>query len=124
MNIGQNRRQEFSQKTRKAAWERADGTCECGCERPFDLNHPLGCPDYHHRIEAISGGDNSLDNCMCIRRDCHKAITATESAPKAAKIRREDKRKLGFEAQKRTIPGSKASGWKAKVGGGWERREK
>jgi 5-methylcytosine-specific restriction protein A len=108
-------RLEFSQATRKAAWKRAGGYCECGCQRPFDLSHPKGCPDYHHRIEAFLGGDNSLDNCMCIRRDCHAAITATESAPKAAKVRREDKRRTGTERPKKTIPYRRFNGeavWK------------
>lgn len=103
MSIGANRRLEFSQATRKAAWERARGTCECGCARPFG-KHPRERPEFHHRIEAISGGDNSLENCLCIRVDCHKAITASQSAPKAAKIRREDKRQRGLERRKKKIP--------------------
>ena len=110
-------RREFSQATRKAAWKRASGTCECGCGQPFDLNHPKGCPEYHHRIEAVLGGGNDLDNCMCIRRDCHAVITAKESAPKAAKVRREDKRRTGTDARKARIPGSKGSGLRKRMDG-------
>lgn len=107
-------RQEFPQSVRKAAWVRANGSCECGCGRLFG-SHPKERPEYHHRIEAALGGDNSLENCLCIRADCHKAITAAESAPKAAKVRREDKRRRGLEAPKRKIPYRRFNGepvWK------------
>lgn len=97
-------RLEFSVATKKAAWKRADGTCECGCGQPFDLNHPKGCPEYHHRIEAGMGGRNDIENCLCIRSDCHKVITAEESAPKMAKIRREDNRRRGTARKKKKIP--------------------
>lgn len=115
-------RAEFSAKTRKAAWDRAGGTCECGCGRAFG-KHPKERPEYHHRVEAALGGDASLENCWCIRADCHAAITAQVSAPRAAKVRRETKRQTGTGRTKRALPGSKDSRWKAKVGGGWERRE-
>lgn len=96
-------RREFSLATKKAAKERAGDTCECGCGRPFG-DHPKERPEYHHAIEAYKGGDNSLENCLCIRVDCHAAITATESAPGAAKVRREDKRRAGLTARKAKIP--------------------
>jgi len=115
-------RREFPQSVRKAAWMRAAGTCECGCGQPFDLDHPKGCPEYHHRIEAVLGGSNDLENCMCIRRDCHAAITAKDSAPKAAKVRREDKRRLGLQAHKASIPGSRESKWKRRIDGTVVRR--
>lgn len=114
-------RAEFSLKTKRAAFERAAGTCECGCGRTFG-KHPAERPEYHHRVEAAIGGGNDLENCWCIRADCHKAITAQVSAPRAAKVRREGKRQNGLSAPKRRLPGSKGSGWKQKVGGGWEKR--
>jgi hypothetical protein len=115
-------RAEFPQKVRKAAWDRANGFCECGCGRPFGT-HPKERPEYHHRVEAYKGGDASLENCLCIRTDCHAVITATESAPGAAKVRREDKRRARLEAPKRKLPGGKKSPWKLKVGGGAVPRE-
>ena len=109
-------RAEFSVKVRKAAWDRAGGICECGCGQPFGT-HPKERPEYHHRIEAYLGGDASLENCMCIRSDCHAVITATESAPKAAKVRREDRRQKGLQGRKATIPGSRGSGWRKPLHG-------
>ena len=114
-------RAEFSLKTKQAAFERAAGTCECGCGRAFG-KHPRERPEYHHRIEAALGGGNDLDNCWCIRADCHAAITAQVSAPRAAKVRREGKRQKNLTARTRLLPGSKKSGWKQTITGGWERR--
>ncbi|MDD9726096.1 HNH endonuclease signature motif containing protein [Roseovarius sp. SK2] len=95
-------RAEFTMKTKRAAWDRAGGVCECGCGQPFG-KHPKERPEYHHRVEAAIGGDNSLDNCWCIRSDCHRAITSNVSAPRAAKVRREDKRQRGLSKPKQKI---------------------
>lgn len=116
-------RAEFTLATRKAAWARAGGICECGCGLPFDLNHPKGCPEYDHIIPAKLGGDNSLENCLCVRKDHHTAKTAQEDMPRIQKVRREDKRRSGLQARKATLPGSKGSKWKRKVGGGAVPRE-
>jgi len=103
------KRAEFSLKTKQAAYQRAGGRCECGCERTFG-KHPKERPEYHHRVEAILEGGNDLDNCWCIRADCHAAITANVSAPRAAKVRREDKRQTGLTRPKRKIPGRRFNG--------------
>lgn len=96
-------RQEFSVKTRQAAWKRADGVCECGCGRAFG-KHPKERPVYDHIIPAKLGGDASLENCRAIRLDCHEAKTAEEDTPRIVKVRREDKRRKGLTARKTKIP--------------------
>lgn len=116
-------REEFPLKVRKAAWERAGGACECGCGQPFG-KHPKSWPHYDHIIPAKLGGPATLANCRVVRIDCHQTKTVREDMPRIVKVRREDKRRAGLEALKRKLPGSKDSPWKAKVGGGWERREK
>lgn len=116
-------RVEFPVKVRKAAWDRAGGLCECGCDRPFGA-HPKERPHYDHIIPAKLNGPATLDNCRVIRIDCHEAKTAGEDMPRIVKVRREDKRRTGLSAPKRKLPGSRDSGWKAKIGGGWERRDK
>jgi len=65
-------RAEFDKKTREAAWQRAGGKCEI-CTADFAGRRP----DYHHRIAAALGGDNSLQNCRVICSKCHKEITDT-----------------------------------------------
>ena len=114
-------RQEFSMRVRKAAWERANGTCECGCDQPFG-NHPKERPEYDHRVPAYLGGDNSLENCLCIRVDCHRAKTATEDTPRIVKARRGEKLRRGLTGPKRKIPGSKGTPFKKRVDGGVEPR--
>ena len=101
-------RAEFSYKTRKVAFERAHGFCECGCGQPFG-DHPKERPHYDHIIADFNGGRNTLDNCQVLRVDCHQAKTA-EDMPFIKKNRREDKRKNGTGARKALIPGSKGSG--------------
>jgi len=110
-------RHEFSQATRRAAWKRAAGTCECGCAQPFDLDHPKGCPRYDHELPDFLGGTTDLENCKVVRLDCHERKTAAEDLPKIKKVRREDKRKLGLERQKAKIPGSRGTGLRKKMDG-------
>ena len=109
-------RAEFSLATKIAAYERADGICECGCGQPFG-EHPKERPEYHHRVEAALGGGNDLENCRCVRVDCHLKITASVSAPRVAKVRREKKRRKGWSAKKRLIPGSKGTGIRKPING-------
>lgn len=114
-------RQEFPVKIRLAAWQRANGVCECGCERPFG-KHPKERPEYDHAVEASLGGDNSLENCRCIRADCHAAKTS-DRAPALAKARRGEKDLAGLKPKpKRRLPGARGSKWKSKIGGTWEQR--
>ena len=89
------RRAEFTVKTKLDAWARAGGpdcpVCECGCGLPISDGDPA---EYHHVNEAESGDTperrkylRSLENCLCVRRSCHKRITKTETVPKITKSR-------------------------------------
>ncbi|MBA3752934.1 MAG: HNH endonuclease [Nitrospira sp.] len=77
-------RQEFSSKTRLAAWERSQGMCECGCGQTIKPERP----EYHHRIEAGLGGGNDIENCVVLKKSCHRAITSGHSVPMLAKVKR------------------------------------
>ena len=92
-------RSEFSVKTRKAAWERCDGICECGCNLPI-----VGRPEYDHRLACGLGGDNSLENCVVLSVKCHKIKTHTEDRPRMAKADRLYKKANGLMPQKRKWP--------------------
>lgn len=109
-------RSEFPVKTRKLAWDRAAGLCECGCGMPF-TSQVKDRPNYDHRIPDYSGGKNDLENCMVIRFCCHALKTKTKDMPIITKIRREDKRRKGFERRKNKIAGSKGSGFRKKMNG-------
>lgn len=114
-------RREFSAKTKAAAWDRAGGICECGCGRPF-TNHPQERPHYDHVLPCALGGNASLENCQCIRIDCHKGKTADQDIKQIAKARRGENKRRNITTQKRLIPGSKGTKFKAKIGGGVELR--
>ena len=110
-------RTEFSMKTKKAAWDRAGGICECGCGREVGGKDPKSRPDYDHILADALGGDNSLENCQCIRFDCHKLKTASTDIKHIAKARRGEKQRAGLKPMKRPMPGSKGSGMRKKMDG-------
>lgn len=110
-------RTEFSARTKKAAWDRAKGICECGCDQPFG-NHPKSRPHYDHDMPDALGGDTSLENCKVLRVDCHRAKTANRDTRPITKALRGERARRNIEAPKAIIPGSKASKFKRKIGGG------
>ena len=118
-------RAEFTSKIRYAAWTRAGGPddprCECGCGQPITKSEPA---EYHHIEEAESETDadrraylKSLDNCLCVRRACHKRITRTETMPRIVKSRRQRYGEANISKPRRPMPGSRDSKWKRKVDG-------
>lgn len=106
---------EFSVRVRKAAWDRAQGRCECGCGRAFG-KHPKERPEYHHRLAAYLGGEPTVENCLVVRWDCHRLLTDGQQ-PVFSKVRREEKRVTGTERKKAKIPGSKGTGWRKPLNG-------
>lgn len=110
-------RTEFSSATKRAAWDRAGGCCECGCGRLF-TDHPTERPHYDHELSDALGGDISLKNCRVIRVDCHQAKTSGEDMPRIAKAKRGERKRPNIEALRRKLPGHRGDKWKMKVGGG------
>ena len=114
-------RKEFSPKTKLAAWRRAGGPdtpiCECGCGLPITKADPA---EYHHWGDR---DDNSLENCGCVRRSCHKRLTGEETMPRVKRERRQERMEANVKPRKgRSLPGSRSSGWKQRMDGTWERR--
>lgn len=110
---------EFSKATKLAAWQRSKGRCECGCGVKII---PGDGPEYDHRIEVALGGDNTVENCVVMRKRCHDAKTR-KRRPAIDKTRRTIETAIRARVKRsRPIPGSKASGWKHKMNGNWERR--
>lgn len=84
------KRREFSPKVKLAAFERANGTCECTRKLyPGDI-------EYDHRIPCDLGGDNSLDNCVPRCKSCHREKTRQDMRA-IAKSRRIRKRQAGIK---------------------------
>lgn len=97
------------------------GICACGC------GQKLGAAgeriEFDHTLALILGGENRETNLRALRPACHKAKTRADVAQKSIEARKRNKA-LGIKAKTRNpLPGSRESGWKQTIGGGWTRRE-
>jgi len=111
-------RQEFPKSVKLAAWKRCGGICECGCGQKIIS----GNVEYDHILEDYLGGEPTLENCKVLRTKCHDAKTE-KRRPEIDKTRRTIEKNAGVRKRKgKPMPGTKASGWKHKISGDWERR--
>lgn len=96
------------------------GICACGC------GQRLGAAgeriEFDHTKALILGGENRESNLRALRSPCHGTKTKQDVAQKSVEARKRGKH-LGLAPKKSTLPGSKGSKWKAKIGGGWVRRD-
>jgi len=111
-------RKEFTRKVKADALESAGGRCG-GCR--VILSPSTGI-EYDHRIPDAVGGVNSVANCVPLCRNCHGGKTKTDVREIARTKRIRDKHTGAFQKAGRPMPGSRASPWKHKIGGGWVRR--
>lgn len=75
-----------------------------------------------HVKALINGGENVESNLDVTCDWCLPEKNAEDVAEKADVYRVKQKHLLPRKAKTRPIPGSKASGWKHKIDGTWERR--
>ena len=124
-----NRRLEFTAATKREAFARSGGICEC--HRIPWLNRPDGCGArltagntfYEHINPDQIRQDNSLDNAAVLCKTCWREKTDTFDLPTIAKSNRVRDRHIGAVASpQQVIVGTVASGWRHKMAGGWERR--
>lgn len=89
------KRAEFDVATQKAGFKRCNGFCEapwCGMKIELDR------PEYHHRIEAALGGDNSLENMWVLHPRCHRLISSGRAKP-LAKVKSIIQKRAGIKAK-------------------------
>lgn len=112
---------EFTGRTKAAAFLACNGQCEVCTRKLGDGGEPA---EFDHKVSVEDGGDNSLGNCQCLCRSCHKHKTHKVEAPAKAEGRRQTLKRAGVKQKPKwgRLPGSKESGWKQKIGGGWEPR--
>lgn len=96
-------RQEFTQKTKVAGWQRSGGYCEKGCGTKLRPGHFR----YDHIIACEFGGDNSLSNLQVICDGCDAVKTYKQDIPAIAKSNRVRARHIGAKTAK---PGFR--GWR------------
>lgn len=122
-------RLEFTNPTKRAGRERADGQCECArLDGIADFNgvgcgQPLGPANtfYEHIICDGLRKDNSLENMAVLTKTCWARKTKWDLATVSTAKRKAD-RHNGIRRQGRPMPGSKASGWRKPMYGKAERR--
>src|SRR5512139_842885 len=75
---------------------------------------------YDHIRALANGGENRESNLQLLCSECHTEKTRADVAEKSVIYQKRAKRlKL---KRGRAMPGSKASGWKHRMDGTWERR--
>lgn len=78
--------------------------------------------EVEHVIPLAMGGEDDDANRKPAHVKCHRAKT-TDDAGNIAKAKRREAKHMGARPRpKRPLMGSKASGWKQKIDGTWERR--
>ena len=91
-------RQEFSTKTKMAAFDRAKGMCEsCG-------QKIIGRAEYDHALPDFFGGKPDLSNCQCLCSKCHRLKTSTADVPRIAKTKRTKAKTVGAVRTKHKWP--------------------
>ncbi len=99
-------------------FETNQGCCHV-CTRKIQVGDPW---DVDHIKPLWDGGLNVETNLAPACSWCHRNKTAGEASERAEGKRHRAKQAGIKQKPRRPLPGSKASGWKQKVGGGWERR--
>jgi hypothetical protein len=124
------KRSEFTTLTKlkaMARYIRCPGVPELGikCGKKFGS---LAEIEFDHLKRCEIDPDNSPENCSPKCKDCHRAKTIKKDAFEAKKgrrIRRETKQSQKPKAKIQNglkLPGSKASNWRHRMDGTWERR--
>jgi hypothetical protein len=122
-------RLEFSSSTKREAYARSGGICEC--HRVPMLNRPEGCGlklidggiFYEHINPDAIGPDNSLGNCAVLVRTCWREKTSRYDMPTIAKADRQRDRARRIKSRKGApLPGTKNSGIRRRMDGTVVRR--
>lgn len=113
------RRNEFSAETKRQAFARSNGICEChliGHVFPQSCGRPLseGNTFYEHIEPDRICGRNDLDNCAALTKTCWKIKTAVYDQRTIARVRKREDRAQGIRPAP-TLPGSRRDPFKITV---------
>lgn len=122
------RRNEFTAATKREAYARSGGICEC--HRIPNWPHPIcGAPlgdgntFYEHIDPDAISSRNDLDNAAVLSKTCWSLKTNSIDKPTIAKANRVRDRAHGIRPENYPpLVGTVRSGWKHFMHGGWERR--
>jgi hypothetical protein len=119
MNMRGEKRTEFPQAIRKAAFARAckpDGIPKCeepGCGKVIRAGHLI----FEHVQPDGLGGEPTMANIAVYCDVCADRKTFAEDNPRMQKADRVLKATFGLKRKKRPMPGSKASGIRKRMNG-------
>jgi 5-methylcytosine-specific restriction endonuclease McrA len=116
-------RDRLSKSEIKELFLRQDGLCPlCGQQLQHKGHLPVQFID-EHMTPLWKGGSNALHNRALLCKPCALDKTSAEAGQRAKGNRAFEKQVLGLKKKKRRpMMGSKDSPYKAKIGGGWEKR--
>ena len=113
------RRNEFSAATKREAYARSGGICECHLI-PHVFPQPCGRPVgegntwFEHIDPDRISGRNDLSNCAVLTKTCGRIKSATYDAQVIARVRRREDRSRGIRPAP-TLPGSRRDPFKIKL---------
>lgn len=115
------RRLEFTAATKREAYDRSRGICEChripgwtGCGCLLGPGNTF----YEHINPDNLGGANDLDNCAALTKTCWKRRTAEHNLPVIAKANRQRDRERGIKPiPRQVLAGTFRSGLKLPMNG-------
>jgi hypothetical protein len=123
-------RKEFTQKTKRQAWERSGGACEADGDA-YGLGHGVRCGadmtvrgvNYDHIDPDANSKDASIENCCACCPRCHNWKTRNRDAPLIAKTDSQANMAAKIKPKwHRPMPGSRKSGFRRRMNGQVERR--
>lgn len=112
-------RVDFTDKQRLEIFHNAGGRCQGrNCGRRITVKDRWIAD---HILPVALGGKTVIENGQLLGECCNPEKTA-DDVRRIRKADRQGKKHLGLKRNKRPMPGSRASPWKMKIGGGVERR--
>lgn len=105
-------------RVRVRVFERDGGKC-CECGRKIGPADQWICD---HTVAIINGGANREINLRTICGWCDRNVKTPADVAIKSKTARVKTKHLGI-AKRSSFPGARSSPWKAKIGGGWVRRD-
>lgn len=123
------RRLEFTKPVKLEMFKRAGGPGNVCCEgcglalkgKPFEYDHTIEEWEQEDVAHALRKPLTAEDGKL-LGRCCHKPKSALKTSQRAHVVRVVEKA-AKVKKPSRPMAGSRASGWKAKIGGGWVRRD-
>ena len=114
-------RNEFSSATKRAAFARANGICECHLI-PHVFPQPCGRPVgegntwFEHIDPDRISGRNDLANCAVLTKTCGRYKSARYDLPIVARVRKREDRSRGIKPAP-SLPGSRKDPFKKTMRG-------